>query len=267
MKTFKILILFALLFLVPSDAFALRIDNPKMRIKVTMGQNYTGMVTVDNPSKDPVGVKVYLEDFIYVEPFDGGKKFMPRGTTSRTISDYITFSPENFILEPFGTKTVNFTISPTKPLKETLCGVLFFETSLGSSTEEGKAIDVLGRLGSLIFLDPADGKKSAVFSSPEGGDRKISGIISNSGNLFLSALGTFYVMDANGKVLDRGQTTEAYLMPGDKRPLEIKFVPSLPEGNYTVVVTFDMQDNDIFTKEIDFSISSSGEVKVTGSRD
>ena len=192
---------------------------------------------------------------------------MPRGTTSRTISDYITFSPENFSLEPYGSKTVNFTISPTKPLKETLCGVLFFETTIGSSMDEGKAIDVLGRLGSLIFIDPAEGKKAAAFSSPEGGGRKISGVIANTGNIFLSAMGTFYVMDSSGKVLDRGQTAEVYLMPGDKRPLEIKFSSSLPEGNYTAVVTFDMQDNEMFTKEVDFSLSSAGEVTVTGSRD
>jgi len=267
MKSFKIFILSLLLFLVPAAAFALRIDNPKVRIKVTTGQNYTGLITVENPTKDQVGVKVYLEDFIYVEPFDGDKKFMPRGTTPRTIADCITFSPENFTLEPFGSKTVNFTISPAKPFKETLCGVLFFETAMGSSMEEGKAIDVLGRLGSLIFVDPADGKKSAVFSSPEGGNRAISGTISNSGNLFLSAMGTFYVMDSSGNVLDRGQTAEAYLMPGDKRPLEIKFSPKLSEGSYTAVVTFDMQDNDMFTKEIDFSLSSTGEVKVAGSRD
>jgi len=85
--------------------------------------------------------------------------------------------------------------------------------------------------------------------------------------MFLSALGTFYVMDANGKVLDRGQSAEAYLMPADKRPLELKFSPNLPQGDYTAVVTFDLQDNDVFTKEIDFSLSSTGEVKVTGSRD
>jgi len=267
MKSFKIFILSALLLLVPAAAFALRIDNPKLRVKVTTGQNYTGSIMAENPTKDTISVKVYLEDFIYIEPFDGEKKFMPRGTTSRTISDYITFSPQSFSLEPFGSKTVNFTLAPTKPLKETLCGVLFFETGIGSSVDDGKAIDVLGRLGSLIFLDPADGKKSAAFSSPEGGNRKISGIISDDGSLFVSALGTFYVMDANGKVLDRGQTAEAYLMPGDKRPLEIKLSAGLPEGSYTAVVTFDMQDNDIFTKEIDFSLSSSGEVKVTGSRD
>jgi hypothetical protein len=267
MKSFKIFILTALLFLLPVAAFALRIDNPKVRMQVTSGKSYSGAIVVDNPTKEDVTVKVYLEDFIYVDPFNGDKKFMARGTIPRTISDFITFSPTSFTLAPFNSKTVSFSITPDKKITETHCGVLFFETSIGTSMEEGKAIDVMGRLGSLIFLDPEDAKKSAAFTVSGGGDYTITGTLANAGNAFFSALGTFYVMDDKGMVADRGQTEGLYLMPGDKHSVDIKFSKSLPPGKYTAVISFDLEGGEIFTKEIDFSLASGGTVQVGESRD
>ena len=267
MKSLKIFILSALLFFLPLAAFALRIDNPRVRIPVTSGKSYSGAIVVDNPTKEDVVVKVYLEDFIYVDPFNGDKKFMARGTTPRTISDFITFSPAGFTLSPFNSQTVNFSITLDKKINETHCGVLFFETSIGTSMDEGKAIDVMGRLGSLIFLDPEDAKKTAAFTLSGGGDYALSGTLANTGNAFFSALGTFYVMDDKGMVADRGQTEGLYLMPGDKHAVAVKFSKSLPPGKYTAVISFDLEGGDLFTKEVDFSLTSGGGVQVGESRD
>ena len=54
MKYFKSFIAFALLLSLALPAFALRIDNPRMRVKVAAGNNYTGTITVDNPTQDQI---------------------------------------------------------------------------------------------------------------------------------------------------------------------------------------------------------------------
>ena len=165
---FKKIIFLFLLFLLPFSSFALRIDNPKIKLQLSPKDNYSGAIIVENPSSDEVSVKAYLEDFIYVAPFDGAKEFYAPGTTSLSLSGWISFSPQEFILQPFSSRRVNFSISPTSSFNSVHCGVLFFETAIGITYEDGKAINVLGRIGSLFFVEPKDKRKQATFTNIQG---------------------------------------------------------------------------------------------------
>jgi hypothetical protein len=251
----------------PLCSYPLRIDNPKMRVKLSADKSASGTITVDNPTTETVSVKVYLEDFTYVAPFDGTKDFTSRGTTKRSISNMITFSPEQFTLEPYASRQVNFIISPKNSFDETLGGVLFFETSIGTTVKEGQSIDVLGRLGALIFVDPQAGTKSLSVSEPIVSGESFTAMASNNGKVFVDAAGGFYIVDDNGTVYDRGSVNELFLMPGDKTAMKFNLSKALPSGRYTAVLTFDLQDGDVSTKEVDFSVSSSGSMSSLSIKD
>lgn len=261
----KILFLF-LLFLLPLSSFALRIDNPKIKLQLSPGDNYSGTIIVENPSSDEVSVKAYLEDFIYVAPFDGAKEFYAPGTVSLSLSKWITFSPQEFVLQPFSRRRVNFSISPASSFNSVHCGVLFFETSIGTTYEEGKAINVLGRIGSLIFVEAQNKKKQATFTNIKGSSYSLRGDFINSGNTFLHAQGTPYVLNDQGMVKDRSVLEELYLLPNDSTRLQIALSSDLAPGTYTMVITFDLEEDDSLIKEIDFSLSRSGEVTVLDER-
>ena len=263
---FKKIVFLFLLFLLPFSSFALRIDNPKVSLQLSPEDNYSGTIIVENPTTDEVSVKAYLEDFIYVAPFDGAKEFYAPGTTSVSLVSWITFSPQEFTLQPFSHRRVNFSISPMSFFDSVHCGVLFFETSIGTTYENGKAINVLGRIGSLFFIEPKNKRKQATFNGIEGSSYSLIGDFINSGNSFIHAQGTSYTMDDAGMIKDRGVLEELYLLPNDSTRLQIALSSDLAPGTYTMVITFDLEEDNSLIKEIDFSLSHSGKVAILDER-
>lgn len=261
----KIFLLF-LIFLLPFSSFALRIDNPKIKLRLSWDEKYSGAIIVDNPSENEVSVKAYLEDFIYIAPFDGAKEFYAPGTTDASLSNWVSFSPQEFVLKPFSRRRVNFSVTPTSSFDSVHCGVLFFETFIGTTYKNGEAIKVLGRVGSLLFVEPENRKKQATFTDIEGKTYSLTGNFTNSGNSFIHAQGTSYTIDNQGIVKDRNALEELYLLPNDSAGLQIALSDELAPGAYTMVITFDLEEDDSLTKEIDFSLSHSGEITVLDER-
>ncbi|HIE43728.1 MAG TPA: hypothetical protein EYP78_02895 [Candidatus Omnitrophica bacterium] len=249
--------------------FAFRIDKPKFVIQLSEGESFRGTVVIDNPSKEEMRVKVYLEDFTYILPYDGTKSFHPPGSTKISISSWITFSPHEFILKPYARQIVNFTVRPDKDFSTVHCGVLFFESSLGVGADEsGAAINIIGRLGSLIFVEPENREKKAKFNDLVGGYYKLKGTFANYGNTFIRAQGTFYMIDSKGIAKDRGELLDLYTLPGNKADVSIPISKKLSYGErYTLVLTYDLGEGDVLVKEIDFSLSSSGEIRILAIRD
>lgn len=266
LKKFLCLIGFSLLSV---SVFAIKIDNPSFKLKLSAGEVSSGTVTVENPKQEEVFVKVYLEDFIYVPPFDGSKEFSAPGTTKFSLSKRIVFSPHEFTLGPYAQQKVNFTVNADKAQKIVQCSVLFFETTLGSSSnEQGEKIDVVGRIGSLIFVEKEDNKRQGVFKDIKGLPYKLKGTFVNSGETFLNVKGTFYVMDREGMVEDRGEVNELYLLPVDEAETVIELSKQLaPSKEYTAIVTFDLGEEEPLVKEVDFYFSTAGEVKILAVRD
>lgn len=251
------------------SGFAFRIDKPKFVIQLSKGESFRGTIMVDNPSKESIPVKVYLEDFSYVSPYDGRKNFYPPGSTPLSISSWITFSPHEFVLGPYSHKRVSFTIIPDKDFTTVRCGVLFFEVPLGVGTNKaGAGINIIGRVGSLIFVEPENREKKADFEDIAGEYYKLKGTFTNLGNTFLHAKGTFYIIDSEGVAKDRGTLAELYTLPGNRTQVTIPISKKLSSlESYTLIITYDLEEGDVLVKEIDFSLSSSGKIRVLAIRD
>jgi len=257
-----------LLILSPLAAYALRIDNPKTVVQMVPGETYSGTIVLTNPTPEQVYIKAYLEDFSYIPPFNGEKEFFPPASLDNSASTWVSFSPQEFTIPPNSQQQVGFSIQPTEDFDTVCNSVLFFETSIGTTQDEqGKDINLLGRIGSLIFVEPKGRVKKAVFDELRGASGAIGGLIRNSGKSLIHMLGTYYLMDEQGIVKMRGELQETLLLPGNETNLTVELEKGLDPGRYTMIYTMDMEDGDMLMKEVDFTVSGSGVAKVLEVRD
>lgn len=258
--------LFLFLLLTQSGLYAIRIDKGKFVTQLSPSENYRGEITVKNDSQLKTEVTVYLEDFEYTAPYEGAKEFYSPGTKNNSIASWINFLPQKFTLPAYGSKQVGFIVKPDEKVSVTHCGVLFFETPLGS-VEDGAGLSLIGRVGSLLFINPKKAQREITFSKIAGSYNKITGQVTNFGNTFLDPKTTYYIMDPGGMVKDRGELNQLYLLPEDKTSLEVIIPQELSSGRYTTVLTFDLGKGDVLVKEIDFLVNNSGEIEILEIRD
>jgi len=254
--------------MLPVSAFALRIDNPKIHTYLAVADTYSDTINVENTLDTPVAVRIYLEDFAYVSPFDGTKEFYSPGTTDTSLASWISFAPQEINLAARERKEIKINLKPNGAFTKVHCGVLFFETTIGKGfDQEGKTVMILGRVGSLLIIEPKPGKKKAVFDAVTAKDHSLTGNFTNNGDTFLYAKGSYYVMDAKGMVADRGATPEFYTLPGNKAEVKISLSKDISSGDYTLFFNFDLEGGDVLVKEIDISIPPQGEVLISNVRD
>ena len=258
-------------FLFTSGAWAgIRIDKPKVRISVAPGAYDSGEIKIENTGKDPLSIKVYLEDWVYAEQA-GGKEFMPKGTTPLSCSNWITFYPADFKLVPNGAQTVRYTVNVPADAKGGHYSVLFFET--GGENVEGLnpqgntvVIKVLNRLGALFYVEPEGTiQKSAELKnlniSLNLNNLIVAADFVNTGNTNITAKGTFDVLDDQGFVYARGEFDEVYTLPKDKVSVSaMAKSASLKPGTYDVLITLEFENGGTLIKEAQFSVSANGAI-------
>jgi hypothetical protein len=245
--------------------FNIRTDTRKVELVIKSGMTHSGTITVDNPSEDTIAVKVYLEDFSYIAPFDGAKEFFPPNTNPNSAASWIAFSPQEFTLAPFGKKSVNYSLAVPSGVSGGYYAVLFFETALGTvpDQESGTNLLVKGRLGTLFLLETADAIRAVETGGFSAEASSVTGTFSNKGNTAIACKGSFYVMNASGEVFDRGTIKDMYLSPKDDAVFSMALSPDLPEGVYTLIASFDLGRGQASVTEIDFSKGERGQITVT----
>lgn len=254
---------FILFFYPCAFSFSLRIDKPKLKLKVRPGQTINGSISVENPSSESLKVKVYIEDFNYVSPFDGTKEFLPPGSTKFSCANWINFSPQEFVLPPLGKREISYSVNVPAQASGGYYSVLFFETTFGETKDaQGHNVLVLGRVGSLFFLELEDSFKKLGLEDTATSRDKINIQIHNLGNTVLVGKGVFSILDSQNLVVDRGETNEFFLPPASKTWLNLSLSSDLSPGEYQGVLTLDLEDGDVKTIEILFSKDTYGDLKI-----
>ncbi len=232
----------------PVQAATLRISAPKVQLELAPGASTTGEITVENPTEEDTRVRIYIEDWVYAAGGTGEKIFSPSGTTARSAAGWITFSPAEEVLKPFGRTTVRYTIQVPPDAKGAHYAVLFFEAILGvAKDEEGVNVLVSGRIGSLFYLEAAgstvrEGRVKEVTLDPPQGNRplEIKTVFENTGDTDITVGGNFLVMDTDGQIHARGDLNRIYTFPGTTEPGSTQWVGRLSSGAYQVLLTYDL---------------------------
>lgn len=259
MRPFILPALLATLFISASaSAATIRIDEARVRLDMKAGETKTGQVHITNPTDATVTVKIYTEDWEYLDTGNGDKDFFPAGTLPNSASSWITYNPSQITIEPFGKKSVDYSVStPAEVGEGTRYSILFFETALGEGkNEEGASVTVAGRIGSLFYVDIAgtvrrEGKIEQLKFSPGKGNRPavINTVFKNTGNTAISLEGEFVLMDAAGEVKARGKMSPIYSREGATVSQETEWAGRLEPGTYDGVFTFDLGDGALLVEE------------------
>ena len=230
------------------QAATIRISAPRVELALSPGETYSGEIVTENPTDEETKVKIYLEDWIYTPGGTGEKKFTPASTTPLSASSWITFSPAEDVIKPFGRTTVRYTVVVPPNAKGGHYAVLFFETLLGTVTEEeGVNVLVAGRVGALFFIETKNvtersGKIEAVDITPPAGNKPMEILtrFRNTGNVDISVGGKYLVMDPEGKVQARGDLNKIYTFPGAMESGNTQVVGRLAKGAYQLLLTYDL---------------------------
>ncbi len=237
-----------------------------MKLNVQPGETVMNSLAVYNTSLEPIPVKVYWEDFIYVPPFDGKKNFLPAGSTDYSLNKWMTFSPTEFTLPANSKKKITYSMKVPQDIRGGYYGVLFFENGVPNK-QAITGVRIVSRVGCLFFVEAKDKTKKAKINNIKVVHNHVAGSFLNSGNVILIPEGVYYFMSKEETVVDRGEIQKLYLPPQAIGTFTLDLPKKLPEGKYTLVITFDLQDGDSVVKEIDFSLDPLGQIKILQERD
>lgn len=264
-------IFFALFFLainilaIHTLAFSqIRPDKYDVNLSVASGEETTGSLTIENLANQAVTLKAYFEDFSYKFPFDETKETAPLGSTAHSCGKWIKLSQNLFVIPAKGRQKIIYTVKTPKEAKGGYYGVLFFEKSSGVSTEGNQVgVGLVVRVGTSFFIETKNSVRKEGIEDISLENDKIKGYFVNYGNVLLIAEGSFYLMDAKGQILDRGEIVKNLHLPSaEKTPISINIAAKIPQGSYTLFINFDLGERKTFVKEVEFSKDEAGGIKI-----
>jgi P pilus assembly chaperone PapD len=264
-----------------AEAANVFIKKPKVRAIIPPGGAKSGLIELENPSPEPLSIKVYLEDWVYGPLHDGTKEFSPPGTTPLSCTDWISFSPAEFVIPPFGRQNISYMIRVPPEAKGGHYATLFCENVLGSpDLQTGIGMNIVIRVASLFYIEPEgtikrQGEISNLSLTRGSQDSALTIDLGfkNTGNVDITVSGSYHIIDDQGMVLARGEFNNVYTFPQDTAKLATTWKEPLPKGVYDLVLTLDIGKaleeaglgrGPVITKEAEIEIGKSQEViKVT----
>jgi hypothetical protein len=271
-----------------------KVDPAKVRLIIPASGSQAGTIKVDNQSSGKKKIKVYLEDWAYTKIQDGTKDFSPPKSTPLSCSDWISFNPQEFTILPYGRQNLNYVVRVPPGAQGGHYAVMFFESSL-LEKDENKDIQSIEapksdemevesslniRLGILFYIEAKDTVKrlaelNNLFLSkdPKNKQLLITCDFKNTGNVDITAAGSFHIIDKEGMVLARGEFDKVYTFPGDTAKLTASWKDMIPKGNYDLILTIDlgkaleeleMGRGPVITKETEIEVNKEGEVIKVG---
>lgn len=250
-------------------AFAqIYIDKAKIEMTVAPGQYIADKIVVFNDSEQARKVKIYMEDFAYKAPFDGSKDFAIANTLPRSNANWITYSPRDLTIPPKDKMEVSYIVNVPQDVQGGYYGVLIFENVPEGIMDGAKTgVRLITRIGALMLFETENSNKIQVFDNFRVENGVLKFLLSNQGDTFLRAGTVYYAMDADGNVADRGNLKDVFIPMGEKTDVELPIKADLPDGEYTYILTFDLQHNLSVVREVDIKKSGASDIRVLAVRE
>jgi len=259
-KPIFLLLFFCIVLAGPASA-QFFVEEGKVTLSVSGGERINNAININNTSPETLDLRIYWEDFEYVPPYDGAKKFMPAGTGKGSASEWIRFSPQDLKLPPFGRQKVEYTINVPPQVEGGHYGVLFIEKS-SDPLKDSTGVKIITRIGSIFFIEAKNKIKKAELLDIKAEGNDFIGSFSNSGNVVLIPQITYYIMDESGLAIDRGELPKLYVSPEAAGSWKLALPQDLKPARFTMVLNADLDEGDLVVKEVTFSKDSSGIVTV-----
>jgi hypothetical protein len=247
--------------------FAMNITPPSFKTTVKVGESTTGNITVINKGEIDIGVKAYVQDWVYDS--EGRRTFHAAGTTPYSCAKWIHLFPTKFQLEAGKKMGVQYTINVPADAKGGYYAVIFFESiPMGEyEGEEGVVVRFSGRLGTIAYIETETGSvyNGAIESlsvTPPQSNKPLEMALSfeNTGNVYIGAEGILNIIDEEGNIFGKEKFGPLNTLPGDTREAKLEWFGDLEEGTYYAVVTLDIGTGNPIVKERKLNIFFGGAV-------
>lgn len=217
-----------------------------------------------NGGDGPVEMSVQITDLWYNDKNE--KTFMDPGTSPRSAANWIQFVPEHFEVAAHGTQKMKAVITPPADAKGGYYATLFVLskpqlTFDKDKTRDGKQVFTNMRLGCLVLLSASGTEQfktelSNIKLTPPAANHELemSFDLSNGGNTHIFPRARLAVLDAQRKLVAKGESQEKRFLPGQKDSMRVTWSGTLPPGNYTAVLSVPYGEDKIETRQIAFSI-------------
>jgi len=244
----------------------IHLDQAKIRLSISPGEKKTGQIRITNPSNQTKEIRVYLEDWYYLPPFDGSKEFRPLGTLPNSCSTWISFFPSVFKIPPLERQTLSYTVDVPENAEGSYHSVLFFEELLGKpELKEGIGVGVAVRIGLLFYIESQGRilrklKLEEISVEREGDLLEVKADLINIGNADVTAKGNFHIIDKKGIVYARGEFNDIYTLPKDRAKISSKSKGTLKKDIYDLVITLPFEEGGVEVFEVKIDIDSKGKI-------
>ena len=248
---------------VTAAAFQARISRPVVQETLAAGGVATGRIEIENQGESPLSLAVYLEDWEYLEGGSGDKRFSPPGSSPWSASSWISFYPQRLELSGREKGAVDYTIRVPADASGGRYAVLFFESLLTRSQPDqtGVTVQYTGRLGVLFEVEVAGSVERAgevtglkIGRPDEDRPLALSYSFSNTGNVAARPKAFFNITDETGRYFGRGEFNQLYTFPGRSGSAKTEWTGNLPPGDYTVLLTVDLGENQALVSEQPLSV-------------
>jgi hypothetical protein len=264
-KILAVFFFYLILFPLPAEA-QFYLEEGKVVLLVSPGDRINKTMTIHNTTAESVQVLTTWEDFKYQPPYDGTKVFLPAGTAAGSLSQRVNYTPQTFTLPPFGKQVVDYTISIPDQFEGGHYGVLFFERG-GDPIKDDAGVSIITRVGALFFVEPKEAIRKAVLDQFKIDNGLLRGGFSNQGNVILIPATSYYIMDKEGLVTDRGELKKMYVPPLESSAFEISLPSDLKADQYNLFINADLGGGDVVVKEIELVKDLSGSITIQNVRD
>jgi P pilus assembly chaperone PapD len=264
-----------------AEAGTIRINPTKIRLVISPGDSKSGAIEVENSTDEPLRIKAYTQDWRYTPLQNGTKEFFPAATLPLSCSDWVVFSPTEFTIPAYGRQRLSYTVKVPLDAEGGHYTVLFFETLLHKpDNRDASSVGVMIRIGALFYIEPQgtvrrEAEVSALKVARTSKDQPLSiGLnFKNTGNVDLTASGTFHVMDQGGMIFARGEFDDIYTFPGNAAAMSTQWKEPLGAGAYDLVLTLDigkaseeagLERGPVITRDASLEIGDNGDVVKIG---
>ncbi len=228
-----------------SWAFSMNVDPPRVEARLVPGQTISGTIQLANTGDAPMSVRAYVQDWVYDD--EGGKTFLPPGSTGTSCATWIHLTPSELVLPPQSTANVRYTVTSPRDATGGHVAVIFFESDISDQpTENNVSLLLAGRIGTIVYHETVNrsqrlGDITALEVQAPGPTRSLQASVTfeNRGDVHVRSTGTINIIGADGRYYGKTAVPEIRTLPGESRTAVAEWFGTLSPGPYVAVVTMD----------------------------
>lgn len=214
------------------------------------GENITDIIYVRNNAKNPIRIRVYVENWFLRE--DGTPEFVGNKPADFSCKDWIQVNPQDFRLNPNEMKMVRYTISipDDAPAAGFHASVSFENVPLNNTDSSSSQMVFTGKIAAAIYIKVGNIEPDIEILDltliEEKDQRGIKLFIKNNSQTHFRTQGTIVIRDEQGRDSHEIEIPNVITLPIMQREIFCEFKEILPAGNYSVFCKLDIGRKELF---------------------